>query len=61
MFHEEGIDIIRDRDHDINQNTIFFQSSNPISVPSSNQRYEMKGPNDIDFSDFLTGKKLYFD
>ena len=57
MFHEEGIDIIRDRDHDINQTTNFFQSSNPISRPSSNQRYEMKGPNDIDFSDFLTGIK----
>ena len=49
MFHEQGIDMERDR----------LQEENIFPPPSSqpNQRYEMKGPKDIDFSEFLSGTK----
>ena len=70
MFHEQGIDLTRDREN-IQEDNYFppppslqqqqsksqIKQSQSQSQSQSNQRYEMKGPKDIDFSDFLTGIK----
>ena len=44
MFREDGIDMVNDR--------LNIQQENTFSIPS-NQRYEMKGPKDINVNDFL--------
>ena len=45
IFHEDGIDIINDR--------LNIQQENTFTNSSLNQRYEMKGPKDINVNDFL--------
>ena len=52
MFHEQGVDMVKDREN-VQQDTTILSSSSYQSRP----RFEMKGPKDIDFSDFLNGMK----